>query len=87
MRMKNEALVGLTVILGIVTALLGAVWLSGRSWGEPYKDVVASFSAVGQLAEGNPVTFRGVNVGRTRRARGAGRSSRNPRLASRTHRR
>jgi phospholipid/cholesterol/gamma-HCH transport system substrate-binding protein len=64
MKMKNEALVGLTVILGIITALLGAVWLSGRSWGDEYKQVLASFSAVGQLAEGNPVTFRGVNVGR-----------------------
>jgi phospholipid/cholesterol/gamma-HCH transport system substrate-binding protein len=67
MKMKNEALVGLTVILGIITAFLGAVWLSGRSWGDEYKDVVASFSAVGQLAEGNPVTFRGVNVGRVTR--------------------
>ncbi|HST58724.1 MAG TPA: MlaD family protein, partial [Longimicrobium sp.] len=64
MKLKNEALVGLTVILGIITALVGAMWLSGRSWGEPYKDVLASFSAVGQLAEGNPVTFRGVQVGR-----------------------
>jgi phospholipid/cholesterol/gamma-HCH transport system substrate-binding protein len=64
MRLKNEALVGLTVILGIITALVGAMWLSGRSWSEPYKDVLASFSAVGQLAEGNPVTYRGVQVGR-----------------------
>lgn len=64
MKLKNEALVGLVVIMGIITALLGAVWLSGRSWGEQYKDVQASFTAVGQLAEGNPVTYRGVNVGR-----------------------
>lgn len=64
MKLKNEALVGLTVILGIITAVLGAVWLSGRSWGEQYKDVLASFSEVGQLAEGNPVTYRGVQVGR-----------------------
>ena len=64
MKLKNEALVGLTVILGIITAIMGAVWLSGRSWGAEYKQVVASFSAVGQLAQGNPVTFRGVNVGR-----------------------
>ena len=34
MRLKNEALVGLVVIMGIITALLGAVWLSGRSWGQ-----------------------------------------------------
>ena len=64
MKLKNEALVGLTVILGIITALVGAVWLSGRSWGEQERSVLASFSAVGQLAEGNPVTYRGVNVGR-----------------------
>jgi phospholipid/cholesterol/gamma-HCH transport system substrate-binding protein len=64
MKLKNEALVGLTVILGIIAAVMGAVWLSGRSWGDEYKDVQASFTAVGQLAEGNPVTFRGVNVGR-----------------------
>lgn len=64
MKLKNEALVGLVVILGIVTALLGAVWLSGRSWGDDYKNVQAAFNAVGQLAEGNPVTYRGVNVGR-----------------------
>jgi phospholipid/cholesterol/gamma-HCH transport system substrate-binding protein len=64
MRLKNEALVGLVVIMGIITALLGAVWLSGRSWGDEFKDVQASFTAVGQLTEGNPVTYRGVNVGR-----------------------
>lgn len=64
MRLKNEALVGLVVILGIITALMGAVWLSGRSFGEQYKTVQASFTAVGQLTEGNPVTYRGVNVGR-----------------------
>lgn len=67
MRMKNEALVGLVVILGIVTALLGALWLSGRSWGEQYRDVQAAFTRVGQLAEGNPVTYRGVSVGRVTR--------------------
>ena len=64
MKLKNEALVGLVVILGIITALLGAVWLSGRSWGEQSKEVQAAFTRVGQLAEGNPVTYRGVNVGR-----------------------
>jgi ABC-type transporter Mla subunit MlaD len=67
MRLKNEALVGLTVILGIVTAVIGAVWLSGRSWGEQEREVVASFARVGALAEGNPVTYRGVNVGQVRK--------------------
>lgn len=67
MRLKNEALVGLTVILGIITAVAGAVWLSGRSWGEQEREVTASFARVGALAEGNPVTYRGVNVGRVRK--------------------
>lgn len=66
MKLKNEALVGLTVILGIIAAVAGSVWLSGRSWGEQEREVVASFARVGALALGNPVTYRGVNVGRVR---------------------
>jgi phospholipid/cholesterol/gamma-HCH transport system substrate-binding protein len=67
MRLKNEALVGLTVILGIITAVAGSVWLSGRSWGEQEREVVASFARVGALELGNPVTYRGVSVGRVRK--------------------
>ena len=67
MRLKNEALVGLTVILGIMTAVVGAVWLSGRSWGQTEREVVAAFARVGALAVGNPVTYRGVNVGRVQK--------------------
>ncbi|HEU0016015.1 MAG TPA: MlaD family protein [Longimicrobium sp.] len=64
MKLKNEAAVGLVVILGILTALAGAVFLSGQPWNAPQKDVVATFDEVGALAEGNPVVYRGVNVGR-----------------------
>jgi phospholipid/cholesterol/gamma-HCH transport system substrate-binding protein len=64
MRWKNEALVGLVVIAGILTALVGAVWLSGASWGSDEREVTATFRGVGQLQEGNPVKVRGVNVGR-----------------------
>jgi phospholipid/cholesterol/gamma-HCH transport system substrate-binding protein len=67
MRLKNEALVGLTVMAGILTAVIGAVWMSGQSWGQTEREVVASFARVGALAEGNPVTYRGVNVGRVRK--------------------
>lgn len=64
MRWKNEALVGLVVIAGILTALAGAVWLSGQSFGGDEKEITATFRGVGALTEGNPVKLRGVNVGR-----------------------
>lgn len=64
MKWKNEALVGLVVVAGMLTALAGAVWLSGQTWGEEQRDVVATFREVGALTEGNPVKYRGVNVGR-----------------------
>lgn len=63
MRLKNEAVVGLVVVLGIITAVTGAVWLSGRKWGGSERTVTAAFSDVGALAQGNPVKYRGVNVG------------------------
>jgi phospholipid/cholesterol/gamma-HCH transport system substrate-binding protein len=64
MRVKNEALVGIVVLAGILTAIVGSVWLSGRSWGAPQQEVVATFREVGALSQGNPVKFRGVSVGR-----------------------
>lgn len=64
MRMKNEILVGVAVVLGIVVTVVGAFWLSGRPWGERQVDVVAVFREVGELRQGNPVKFRGVQVGR-----------------------
>lgn len=64
MRLKNEITVGIVVILGIILTVLGAFWLSGRPWGEPQVDVTAVFREVGELRQGNPVKFRGVQVGR-----------------------
>lgn len=64
MRLKNEITVGVVVILGILLTVVGAFWLSGRPWGEPQEDLVAVFREVGELREGNPVKFRGVQVGR-----------------------
>ena len=64
MKVRNEAIVGLVVILSIITAIVGAVWLSGRSWGTPQREVMAAFAEVGTLSEGNPVKYRGVGVGR-----------------------
>ena len=64
MRLKNEALVGAVVLAGIVVALIGSVWLSGRSFGGEERELRAAFTEVGVLGEGSPVKFRGVRVGR-----------------------
>jgi phospholipid/cholesterol/gamma-HCH transport system substrate-binding protein len=64
MRLKNEVIVGMVVVVGIIVAIMGAFWLSDRPWGEEQAQVSAVFREVGELREGNPVKFRGVQVGR-----------------------
>jgi phospholipid/cholesterol/gamma-HCH transport system substrate-binding protein len=64
MRLKNEVAVGVVVVAGIIITVIGAFWLSGRPWAEEQAEVVAVFREVGELREGNPVKFRGVQVGR-----------------------
>ncbi|MEX0911874.1 MAG: MlaD family protein [Gemmatimonadota bacterium] len=64
MRLKNEVTVGMVVVAAIVVMVIGAFWLSGRPFGEEQVDVSAVFREVGELREGNPVKFRGVQVGR-----------------------
>jgi phospholipid/cholesterol/gamma-HCH transport system substrate-binding protein len=64
MRLKNEALVGLVVLCSIIVALVGAIWMSGQSFGKPQRELRAVFNEVGVLAEGSPVKYRGVKVGR-----------------------
>src|SRR4051812_31509353 len=64
MRLKNEALVGMVVLAGIVVALVGSLWLSGATIGKQQRELTAVFSEVGVLAEGSPVKYRGVKVGK-----------------------
>jgi len=64
MKLKNEVLVGITVVLGLLVMMVGGIWLTGRPWGEEQRQVVAAFSEVGLLAEGSPVKYRGVRIGR-----------------------
>jgi phospholipid/cholesterol/gamma-HCH transport system substrate-binding protein len=64
MKIKNEALVGMVVLAGIVVALVGSIWLSGMSIGKPQRELTAVFSEVGVLAEGSSVKYRGVKVGK-----------------------
>jgi phospholipid/cholesterol/gamma-HCH transport system substrate-binding protein len=66
MRLKNEAMVGAVVLLGLLVIVFGAFWLSGRPWAEQQAQVVAIFREVGELRPGNPLVYRGVQVGRVR---------------------
>jgi phospholipid/cholesterol/gamma-HCH transport system substrate-binding protein len=62
---KQEVVLGAIVFLAIVILILGTVWLS-ENYGGPdggYKLNVRFDSVVG-LARGNPVTLRGVKVGK-----------------------
>ena len=53
---------GAVVTLGIVVAVVGTIWLKG-GWGRDGQLLTASSTGVGQLLDGAPVKFRGVNVG------------------------
>jgi phospholipid/cholesterol/gamma-HCH transport system substrate-binding protein len=64
MRLKNEVVVGMVVVLGIVVLVVSSYWLSGRPWARAEQEIVAIFREVGQLRPGNPVVYRGVAVGR-----------------------
>jgi phospholipid/cholesterol/gamma-HCH transport system substrate-binding protein len=64
MKLRNEVTVGVVVVLGIIVAVIGAFWLSGRPFGQEQEEIVAVFREVGELRQGNPVKFRGVQVGR-----------------------
>jgi phospholipid/cholesterol/gamma-HCH transport system substrate-binding protein len=64
MKFKNEVAVGIVVVVAIIVMVIGALWLSGKPWAEEQQELVAVFREVGELKEGNPVKFRGVQVGR-----------------------
>jgi phospholipid/cholesterol/gamma-HCH transport system substrate-binding protein len=64
MKLKNEVMVGVVVVVGIIIAVIGAFWLSGTPFGAEQRPLRAVFGEVGELRSGNPVKFRGVQVGR-----------------------
>ena len=67
MRLKNEVTVGIVVILAIILLVFGTFWLSGRPFGEEQMVLSAIVDEAGELREGNPVKYRGVQVGRVTR--------------------
>lgn len=76
MRVRNEVLVGMVVVCGLLIMAIGGFWLTGRPWGGEQRELTAAFDDIGLLAQGNPVKFRGVQIGRvkavTLAARGSG---------------
>lgn len=69
MKRADEVLVGVVVLIGIVVAVVGSIWLSEVRLGA--SDVVreARFRSAGQLQVGNPVLLRGVKIGRVESVR------------------
>lgn len=63
MNRRREFLVGLVIVAAVAVAVLGTLYLEGTNWGRPSVPVEVLLRDVSQLAEGNAVKFRGVQVG------------------------
>lgn len=61
---RKEVLVGLVIVLATALAVGGTLFLKGASLRRNTVMVDAVLSEAGQLARGNGVKFRGVNIGR-----------------------
>jgi phospholipid/cholesterol/gamma-HCH transport system substrate-binding protein len=61
---RNEVVVGVVVIAGILLIVFGTLWLRGIALGREEVAVQARFREVGQLLTGSSVKFRGVPIGR-----------------------
>ncbi|HWV57100.1 MAG TPA: MlaD family protein [Longimicrobiales bacterium] len=64
MKRTTEAVVGATILAGILVVVIGTIWLKGTVFGEEATVIEARFREVGQLQQGNPVVLRGVGIGR-----------------------
>ena len=62
-RSVRDAIVGFTVIGGIVGFVSTAMWLRGVRLGSSHWTVTARFNDAAGLAERSPVTYRGILVG------------------------
>ena len=64
MTRRNEVLVGLTIIIGIVVIVVGTIWLKGAGFGREETTIQARVPDAGQLLNGGAVKLRGVPIGR-----------------------
>lgn len=60
---RKELLVGSVIIIALAVAVVGTLWLQGTNFGRPTTAVDVLLESVGQLSEGNVVTYRGVRIG------------------------
>ena len=68
-RSVRDAIVGFTVVGGIVAFASTSMWLQGVRLGSKVWGLTASFQNAGGLAERSPVTYRGIVVGSVRSVR------------------
>ncbi len=72
MRRRNEVLVGGSILAALATVAAGIIWLGEVQLSGPRRLAEARFRSVGGLGVGDPVTLRGVKVGRVDAIRLAG---------------
>lgn len=60
----NELLVGAVIVVGVLVAVIGTLWLSEFRMRGETQVAEALFRGVGQVQLGDAVKYRGVNVGR-----------------------
>ena len=65
-RSVRDAIVGFTLIGGIIGFASTALWLRGLRLGSSYWSLTARFDDAAGLAERSPVTYRGISVGSVR---------------------
>ena len=65
-RSVRDAIVGFTVIGGIIGFASTALWLRGVRLGSSHWSLIARFNDAAGLAERSPVTYRGIVVGSVR---------------------
>jgi phospholipid/cholesterol/gamma-HCH transport system substrate-binding protein len=56
-------MVGTVIILSVAVSVIGTLWLQGTNFGRPRIAVEALLESAGQLANGNQVKYRGVQIG------------------------
>ena len=59
----REVVVGVIIIVAVLVAAVGTLWLKGTRFGQTVERVDVVVQDVGQLAQGNDVTILGVRVG------------------------
>ena len=68
-RSVRDAIVGFTVIGGIVGFAATAMWMRGIRLGSTHWTVTARFNDAAGLAARSPVTYRGILIGAVRSSR------------------